>query len=373
MTTLHDQIAQDQAAAASAQSTLRTKRRVRRNLTPPIEPGQPVAETRMPGYAGLDDAVVASPPVEPASTAVILAPQTLPALMQSALTASPLDLPAEQFRAGLDRRKQNRQLLMDWLRTALVDGVDFGRVHLVSKERCEHARAGRVKECTNDWHWSKYSMFKSGAEKITGILGVTVHYPSLPAYESALLAGMELKTIFMRCELHDAAGHIVAEGVGARNIAQDYGDVNKSLKMAEKSAHIDATLRLASISDVFTQDAESIVQEVDIAAAQAETRAPAAKANPPETAARAPRGKPKPAVAPEPPPTRPAVALVGPDELKALRDRIAQHGFNENKICIWLYKNTKGTVTRLDQLNVDQSAWLLRKLDEWSTQQQAAA
>lgn len=35
-------------------------------------------------------------------------PQEVRALAPQAVAASPLDLPAEQFRAGLDRRSQNR-------------------------------------------------------------------------------------------------------------------------------------------------------------------------------------------------------------------------------------------------------------------------
>ena len=50
-----------------------------------------------------------------------------------------------------------------------------------------------------------------------------------------------------------------ADGVGARSLKQDYGDINKSLKMAEKSAHIDATLRMAGLSEVFTQDIEDMI------------------------------------------------------------------------------------------------------------------
>lgn len=173
-----------------------------------------------------------------------------------AITLSPLDLPADQFRSGLDRRKQNRQLLMEWLRSALIDGVDFGKVHIASKDKCDLARSGRARECQNQWHWSKPSLFKPGAEKITGMLGMTVHYPSLAGYEAAFLSGHDVKQVMLRCELHDAHGRVVAEGVGARNVTQDYGDINKALKMAEKSAHIDATLRLAGLSEVFTQDIE---------------------------------------------------------------------------------------------------------------------
>ena len=54
------------------------------------------------------------------------------------------------------------------------------------------------------------------------------------------------------------ADFIAAEGTGARRIAQDNGDINKSLKMAEKSAHIDATLRVAGLSELFTQDLEDM-------------------------------------------------------------------------------------------------------------------
>ncbi|MFZ4538161.1 hypothetical protein [Propionivibrio sp.] len=71
-----------------------------------------------------------------------------------------------------------------------------------------------MKFCPDPNHWSKPSLFKPGAEKITGMLGMTVHYPSLPAYETAVLSSVDIKTILMRCELRDAQGHVVAEGVG---------------------------------------------------------------------------------------------------------------------------------------------------------------
>ena len=47
-----------------------------------------------------------------------------------------------------------------------------------------------------------------------------------------------------------------APSTSARSLAQDQGDLNKCLKMAEKSAHIDATLRMGGLSEVFTQDTE---------------------------------------------------------------------------------------------------------------------
>ncbi len=64
----------------------------------------------------------------------------------TAITLSPLDLPIEQFRESLDRRKQNRHLLMQWLSMAMVDDVDYGRIHVVGKDRCQLVRMGKTKD-----------------------------------------------------------------------------------------------------------------------------------------------------------------------------------------------------------------------------------
>jgi len=174
------------------------------------------------------------------------------------VTASPLDLPAELFRAGLDRRRQNREALLAWIRAALVEGIDYGRIHAVGKQRCPFAARGEAEACPNPKHWSKPCLFKPGAEKICGMLGVTVHYPTLVEYERAALNGLALTHIILRCELRDASGRVVADGVGARALAQDYGDLNKALKMSAKASQIDATLRMAGLSEVFTQDLEDL-------------------------------------------------------------------------------------------------------------------
>jgi hypothetical protein len=188
--------------------------------------------------------VQATKPVQPANA------ENLPVI-----SANPLDLPAATFQEGLNRRKANRAALMAWIRDALVEGSDFGKIHVMGWNKC---KAG--KDCQNPAHFSKASLFKPGAEKICGMLGVTVRYPTLQDYERAALTGAQLTQIIIKCEIIDASGRVVADGVGARIIAQDNGDINKALKMAEKSAHIDATLRMAGLSEVFTQDLEDMLQ-----------------------------------------------------------------------------------------------------------------
>ena len=124
--------------------------------------------------------------------------------------ASPLDLPAEVFSSGLERRGTNRTALVKWVRDALVDGVDMGCINI----------GGRM---------SKPSLWKPGAEKICGMLGLTVIFPTLPDYEKAVLSGVEIQAIIIRCHLVDCNGNIVADVVGARSVVGEKGARNKAL------------------------------------------------------------------------------------------------------------------------------------------------
>lgn len=232
--------------------------------------------------------------------------------------ASPLDLPAEQFRAGLDRRRENRGALMEWIRSALVENVDYGAIP---------TRRGP----------SKPSLWKPGAEKICGMLGVTVHFPTLHDYEQAALHGVDLHHIIIRCEIHDAGGRVIADGVGARSIKQDSGDINKALKMAEKSAHIDATLRMAGLSEVFTQDLE------DMAAGQAlQQQAPEPKKN---------------------------GAAITEAQHRRLEARIGELGLDRERVKRWCARAFG--IEHLTEVPASEYEGLDRRLERWAEQQVA--
>ena len=161
-------------------------------------------------------------------------------------TTNPLDMPTQEFQAGLNRRKANRRVLMDWIKSALIKDKDYGSIQINGRP-------------------SKASLFKPGAEKICGMLGIIPTFPNLHRYEEMALSGKEVKTIILKCELTTSDGKVIASGIGARQVGQDNGDINKALKMASKSAHIDATLRAAGLSEIFTQDVEDMnlaVEEV---------------------------------------------------------------------------------------------------------------
>ena len=161
-----------------------------------------------------------------------------------------LDIKPSLFKAGLERRKKNRDTLIDWVREALVEGTDFGRIHVIKKDRCPDGAY-----CSNPYHFSKPSLWKAGAEKISGMLGLRVAWPTLRDYEDRIIRGEAVTEILLRCELTNSDGQLVAEGIGGRT---NDGDLNKALKMAKKSGQIDAVLNVGGLSEVFTQDLEDM-------------------------------------------------------------------------------------------------------------------
>jgi hypothetical protein len=302
---------------------------------PPVLPDEPEAR---PVGEGAPLPVEAA--AEPARRE---APSTLP-------SASPLDLPNDVFEAGLARRRQNRAAIMGWIREALVEGTDYGRIHVASRDRCAYAKRGEAGQCPTASHWTKPSLFKPGAEKICGMLGVTVHYPNLTAYEQAALSGKSLGTIILRCELHDSQGRVVAEGIGARNLQQDYGDLNKALKMAGKSAHIDATLRMAGLSEVFTQDLEDM--HLGVVAKEGQGA-----------------GEPK----QESLPYGPAEPLpvVSETQLKYLEGRIKALGLDRERVLRWVKTASKDKIAGFEALTPEIYDRLVSKLEDWAQPKEA--
>lgn len=111
MAGLAEQLDANHRQAAITQQALRNNRRVIRH-----NGGEPEPDDNAPHRVirkKLNHSIVVEAPA--AQSPVSNVPALPIALPHAAITASPLDLPAEHFSAGLDRRKQNRQVLMDWL------------------------------------------------------------------------------------------------------------------------------------------------------------------------------------------------------------------------------------------------------------------
>jgi hypothetical protein len=164
----------------------------------------------------------------------------------------PIDFPLDNFEKGIKRRHKNRQVLIEWINENLIVQIDFGKVHFA--EHCPYAHNGSVDLCNDPSHWSKPVLWKGGAEKILGVLGLTVHFPNLDTFELAVSHKQELNQVILKCQLKTHNGTVIGEGVGARTIAQDGGVLNTSIKMCARASMIDATIRSCGLTNVFGQN-----------------------------------------------------------------------------------------------------------------------
>lgn len=152
----------------------------------------------------------------------------------------------ERAKAQVSAWFEMRAYVLNKIQEILVPGVDYTEIEVYDK------KAGKKVK--------KRSLGKAGAEKLA----------ALPMFEfrptfiwdeetsaAALAAGAKGWLCYW-CDLHKPDGTFVGRGGGARNIDTDGGDLNKTRKMAQKSAYIDAVIRACGISDVVTQDMEKV-------------------------------------------------------------------------------------------------------------------
>ena len=231
----------------------------------------------------------------------VLEPDPIPALPngfmmvqeQRGVARGALDQETDAFAAALSTADTNRKALLSWIRDNLVDGTPACYFTQTQMEKARtknssgywvdnprympelHAtKPGDFGRIYTQQGWSKPSLWKSGAEKILGMLRMVPTWPDLEKYVEAALSGNLPGSIVLRCKVMDGFGRVVAEGIGSALIGDD---LNKGLKMAKKSSLIDACLACAGISELFTQD----LDEVPASAVAALDQAPAVAQGPP--------------------------------------------------------------------------------------------
>jgi len=154
-------------------------------------------------------------------------------------TRNAYDLEPADFRAGINRRFANRRTFITKINKQLIPGTDFGEI-VVQGRKCP-------------------TLFKPGAEKIAGLLGVRSRWPTIDEQIDRVQGGANC--VILKCQLLDVEDRIVSEGVGARLIETDQGDLNKAFKMAKKSSLIDAVLNCGGLSELYSQDLEDMPPE----------------------------------------------------------------------------------------------------------------
>lgn len=115
-----------------------------------------------------------------------------------------------------------------------------------------------------DYHviQGKKSLAKGGAEKIAAIFGWTAKFAKdQETYEMLAKSFPNDALVAYYCWLTkpmEDQFHTLGQGRGAALLSKNAKDPNKTIKMAQKSAFIDAVLRTSGLSDFFTQDLEDM-------------------------------------------------------------------------------------------------------------------
>ena len=142
------------------------------------------------------------------------------------------------LKKDIDAFLEVRQYLSDRISEVLVPGLDFYEVSIGGK--------------------TKKSLGKPGAEKIAAIMQFTVPEMSIDKETMEVLQIPNRPYVAYVCKVLNRHGTVLCLGRGARLLSADQGDVNKSVKMAQKSCYIDGIIRASGMSDVFTQDLEDM-------------------------------------------------------------------------------------------------------------------
>ncbi|MEI6296501.1 MAG: hypothetical protein WCO84_02525 [bacterium] len=150
------------------------------------------------------------------------------------------------FRQGVDGLLQRRQYFIDRLLPTLKENIDFYNIK------------------------GRRSLGKSGCEKLCGVYSLTATFTrdneTMIAFQS--IPGL----IAYICTLY-RNGEVMGQGRGASTLEKNEGDPNKTIKMAQKSAYIDSTIRATGLSDLFSQDLEDM-QPVQIKKVEAPKEIP---------------------------------------------------------------------------------------------------
>lgn len=169
-----------------------------------------------------------------AGTALMVAPQKPQTLMSTI------------SREELDNYSSQKKQLMQWLASNLIEGVHYG--YPPKTPRPADSKSWKAKP----------SLYKSGALTIVDLLQLRADFSADQAARAMFEHSENLLCI--RCELYSrATGELVGQGRGTYRVGQKGMNENSALKMAQKSALVDAVINTVPIAaELYTQDLEDI-------------------------------------------------------------------------------------------------------------------
>ena len=156
--------------------------------------------------------------------------QVATAVMPNALI-QPLSDTLQSFKEGVDNLLAKRSYFISKVLPHLHQDLDFYEIK------------------------GRKSLGKSGAEKLASIYNLTATFQRDDDTMNSFSSIKDM--IAYVCTLYRGA-QVIGQGRGAAILSKNQGDINKTVKMAQKSAYIDAVIRSTGLSDIFTQDLEAV-------------------------------------------------------------------------------------------------------------------
>lgn len=138
----------------------------------------------------------------------------------------------ERFKQGVDALLARRSYFISQVLPRLKDGQDFFTIH------------GR--KC----------LAKGGSEKLASIYNLSAFFER--DRDVLEMFGSPNGLVAFICNLQNREGVTVGQGRGADSLDKNGNDPNKTIKLAQKRAYIDAVIRATGLSDIFTQDLETV-------------------------------------------------------------------------------------------------------------------
>jgi len=137
----------------------------------------------------------------------------------------------ESFKQGVNNLLSKRSYFISQVMPKLKEGQDFFIIK------------------------GKKSLAKGGAEKLASIYNLTAVFER---DDNALEMLSKVKNLVAFVCILTKNNIVVGQGRGADTLERNSNDANKTLKMAQKRAYIDAVIRTTGLSDIFTQDIEDM-------------------------------------------------------------------------------------------------------------------
>ena len=173
--------------------------------------------------------------------------------------------PSDVIRGGIAEYVERRNTFREGLRAQLREGLHYGyppgcEPHIRESDGWAGVRSkGEVRYYPPEQWTAKPSLYKAGADLVIDFLElVAVYDADIDAWKQL---GEPKGTFVFRCRLYPKRAaqvpeNMVGEGRGVRKNGQKGGDENNAIKMAQKSARVDAVLNSFGLADLFTQDLE---------------------------------------------------------------------------------------------------------------------